>query len=380
MNILTLLGTFLLYCKDSPRQKELRPHTFIDESGQSMVFAAVLMSVLLGFGALAVDVGYMNNEKGRLQNALDAACLAAAQELPDEVKASTSANEYIQLNGYEPDDISIGFADCDSTVEIAGTKAISFGFAKILGIDGTNIQAEASAEKVKKPLGGAFNYAIFSGSTTNQMQFACSNFIIEGSVHSNHKFNLYISNTDITGAVEAVKTIDIQGSNIDVGPKLPNASIVEMPDFSAIIKSQAQEAGTYYTGNKTYNGSNFNAESAMYVEGDLQINASNFTGNGIVVANGNITINTSNLENLSSSAVCFYSNNGNININASNVDLNGIVYAPRGKISINCSNVTVHGRVIGNEVTSYASNITIISAEKDLDNLPSTSFTVKLTK
>jgi len=118
----------------------------------------------------------------------------------------------------------------------------------------------------------------------------------------------------------------------------------------------------------------------MYVEGDLQINASNFTGNGIVVANGNITINTSNLENLSSSAVCFYSNNGNININASNVNLNGIVYAPKGKISINCSNVTVHGRVIGNEVTSYASNITIISAEKDLDNLPSTSFTVKLTK
>ena len=349
-----------------------------NESGQSMVFAAVIMSVLLGFGALAVDTGYMNIEKGRLQNALDAACLAAAQELPDTVRASSVANEYIQLNGYEPDDIIISFADSDKTIALSGAKPISFGFAKILGFNGTNIQAEAAAEKVKKSLGGAFDYAIFSGSTTQHMQFACSNFNITGSVHSNHKFNLYVSSTEITGAVEAVKTIDIQGSHIDVGSKLPDSDIIEMPDFSDIIKNQAQAAGTYYPSNKTYSGTTFNAESAMYIDGDLQINSSSFTGNGIVVASGNITINTSNLANLSDSDVCFYSKNGNININASGVDLNGIVYAPKGKIAINCSSVTVHGRVIGNEVTSYASTINIISSDDDLDSLPSTSFTVKL--
>ncbi len=358
---------------------EVYTHTFSEnESGQSMVFIAVIMSVLLGFGALAVDVGMMNNEKGKLQNALDATSLAAAQELPDRAKAASVANEYIQLNGYEPDHITIDFADSDNIISVEGSKEIPLGFAGILGIYDTNIKAKASAERLKKPLGGPFDYAIFSGSTTKQMQFACSNFNITGSIHSNHKFNLYVSGAIITGAVEAAKTIDIQGSSIEIGPKIPNASIIEMIDFSDIIKEQAQEAGKYYIGNITHSLSNFNAESAMYVEGDLSINSSTFTGNGIVVATGNITINTSNLENLSNSNVCFYSTNGNINFNASSVNLNGTVYAPKGKIFINCSYLTVKGRIIGNEVTSNASNITVITSPGDLDIFPSASYTVKL--
>lgn len=356
------------------------PHKFIDESGQSMVLIAVIMSILIGFGALAVDVGMMNNEKGKLQNALDATSLAAAQELPDKSSALSVANEYIQLNGYEPSDITIDFSDTDNIIMVEGYKKIPLGFASILGIHDTNIQAKASAEKVKKPLGGPFDYAIFSGSTTKQMQFACSNFNITGSIHSNHKFNLYVSETVITGAVEAAKTIDIQGSNIDIGPKIPNSPVIEMIDFSDVIKEQAKDSGEYYIGNKTYNGSNFDAKSAMFIDGSLQINTSNFTGNGVVVATGNITINTSNLENLTSSGVCFYSTNGNINFNASNVNLNGIVYAPKGKISIYCSNLNVRGRIIGNEVTSSASNITVTTSPGDLDILPTTSYTVKLIK
>lgn len=349
-----------------------------NESGQSMVLAAVIMSVLLGFGALAVDVGYMNIEKGKLQNALDAACLAAAQELPDKIKATTVAENYIELNGYNSEDITISFKDLNKTIELVGTKPLSFGFAKILGHSGADIQAEAAAIKIKKPIGGAFGYAIFSGSTTQLMQFACSNFDIKGSIHSNHKFNLYVSKADVTGAVEAVKTIDIQGSSIKTGPKLPNSAIIDMPDFSDIIKNQAQQAGNYYTGNKTYNGTTFNAESAIFVDGNIQINSSSFTGNGIVVATGNININTSNLKNLSDSNVCFYSTNGNISFNASSIELSGVLYAPNGKIAMNCSYLTVFGRIIGKEVTSYASTIKVTTSEKDLEIIPSTSYIVKL--
>lgn len=53
-----------------------------DESGQSLVLVAIMMAVLLGFGALAVDVGYMTYQKSELQNAADAAALAGAGSIP----------------------------------------------------------------------------------------------------------------------------------------------------------------------------------------------------------------------------------------------------------------------------------------------------------
>jgi len=53
-----------------------------DESGQSLVLVALMMAVLLGFGALAIDIGYMTFQKSELQNAADAAALAGAGSIP----------------------------------------------------------------------------------------------------------------------------------------------------------------------------------------------------------------------------------------------------------------------------------------------------------
>ena len=47
-------------------------------SGAVIVLVAVLLVVLLGFTVLAVDVGYMYNTRAELQNAADAAAMAAA--------------------------------------------------------------------------------------------------------------------------------------------------------------------------------------------------------------------------------------------------------------------------------------------------------------
>ncbi len=48
--------------------------------GQALVTMAVALIALMGFGALAIDVGMMFLAKGELQNAADAAALAGAQE------------------------------------------------------------------------------------------------------------------------------------------------------------------------------------------------------------------------------------------------------------------------------------------------------------
>lgn len=54
-----------------------------DEDGATAVVVALSLIVLFGFGALAVDVGQIYQERRELQNGADAAALAAAQDCAD---------------------------------------------------------------------------------------------------------------------------------------------------------------------------------------------------------------------------------------------------------------------------------------------------------
>ncbi|MFZ2088354.1 MAG: pilus assembly protein TadG-related protein [Desulfobaccales bacterium] len=58
------------------------PQSFYrDESGAVMVFSAILLVVLLGFGALAIDIGHLMVVKNELQNAADAGAMAGSRGL-----------------------------------------------------------------------------------------------------------------------------------------------------------------------------------------------------------------------------------------------------------------------------------------------------------
>jgi len=52
-----------------------------NQAGVSAVIIAIVLPMLIGFGALAVDVGYMCVTKNELQNVADAAALAATRKL-----------------------------------------------------------------------------------------------------------------------------------------------------------------------------------------------------------------------------------------------------------------------------------------------------------
>ena len=344
--------------------------------GSSAIIFALALTVVLGMSAFVLDIGLVMMEKQGLQNAVDAASLAAAQELPDTSAAIGAANAYIQLNGYMPSDINVTFSDLNKKVNIAGTKTVNYIFAKVLGFNNTAILSDASA--VTDKIGGPFNYALFSGSTTASLNLNGSNFYIEGSTHTNNKFRMNGSNQTITGSCEAASTITINGSNINVNVRVPNAPHVEMPDFSEMIKAEAEKAGQAYVGNKSFNSSNVNVSSPIYVNGNVTINGSGFTGKGIILATGDITFNGSNLNNTGNNAVCFYSKNGNITVNGSNATLDGIIYAPNGSVTMNGSNQTINGRVIASEVRFNGSNSRIISGADELKSLPLSS--VKLVK
>ena len=60
--------------------------------GSVLVFTAMMMVVMMGLLALAVDVGYLQNARCQLQKSADAAALAAAAELIDNEAVSGSPN------------------------------------------------------------------------------------------------------------------------------------------------------------------------------------------------------------------------------------------------------------------------------------------------
>lgn len=343
--------------------------------GTSMVIFALALTGLMGFTAAVADYGNVSVQKQRLQNAADSAALAAAQDLPDTTKAQNTVTQYVQSNGFSPSDVSVVFSDSNKTISVTGTKTINFTFAKLLGITSTttHVNASASSGSIEE----AFNYALFSGSKTTTLTLNGSSQNVEGSSHTNQNFVANGSKLTITGACEAMGTVTVNGSQINIDNRLPHSPFVAMPDFSDILKLQAEQSGTAYTGNKTYNGSNYTIDSSIYVNGNVIVNGSHFQGKGCILATGSITFNGSCLNQSTSDAVCFYSKSGNITINGSNATIDGIVYAPNGSITMNGSNQTVNGRVIGNTVTINGSNLNIIGGTTELSSLPTSG--VKLT-
>lgn len=347
-----------------------------DNKGSTMIIYALTLTVLLGFCALITDIGAVMVEKQKFQNAIDAASLAAAQDLPDISKARDTAGQYMQLNGYTPEDISVTFENSNKTIHVNGAKTINYYFARLLGFDNTTIHPSATAES--DSIGGAFNYVLFSGSKNSTLTLNGSSQYIGGSSHTNRNFIANGSKLTVTGACEAMTTITVNGSQNNINTKVPNAQFVEMPDFSETIRLQAEEAGQIYTGNKNYNGSCIDTDSPIYVDGNITVNGSHFRGKGCVLATGSITFNGSNLNESSDDAVCFYSKNGDITINGSHAAFDGILYAPNGSITMNGSNQTINGRVIADTVTFNGSNLSINGGTGELKSLPSHG--VKLVK
>lgn len=340
---------------------------FHRSEGQSTVLLALAMTVIMGLAAIVADVAAVMVAKQRLQNAVDLAALAAAQDLPDTAQAASTAADYVRRNASDAT-VDVTFPDAD-TVTVTASSTVTYTFARVLGYTTATVQAAGSASPGR--IGQALDYALFSGSTTVTLTLNGSNQYVGGNVHTNKNFTANGSNLTITGAVEAVTTITTNGSDIDIAQRVPNAPYVPMPDFAETIKAQAQAAGTYFVGNKTYNGSQIDVDAPIYVEGNLTINGSRFTGRGTIVATGNITFNGSNQKVSASDALAFYSKNGNITLNGSNATIDGILYAPNGNITMNGSNQTVNGRVIGNTVTINGSNLTIASSANDVRALPS---------
>lgn len=132
----------------------------VNESGQSLIIIAFAFVGLVAIVGLAIDLGIMYVEKTRLGQAVDAAALSGAHELPNEIGAWDRAEEYLRMNRYDLNDPDVtfthGFPDepylgvYHYQLAVTGTKTVPLTFLRVLGFTTIDVTAHAVGENANK--------------------------------------------------------------------------------------------------------------------------------------------------------------------------------------------------------------------------------------
>ena len=133
-----------------PGAARRRPRVKRDESGLVLVWTTLFLMVLLGFAALAVDLGHAYYVSQKAQNAVDAAALAGAPYLPGDLTgAQDAAQSLAAVNGFTDgtDGVSvIATQGADpSQLNVTIKRDLPTWFARAIGFNRMNISKSATA-------------------------------------------------------------------------------------------------------------------------------------------------------------------------------------------------------------------------------------------
>lgn len=128
------------------------------ERGQVLMMAALMLPVLLGMSAMAIDVGRYADNRTSLQHAADSIALAASRDLPSESAATATAATWAAKNGIDTSKMTVIITGVSSSnpnprVEVQINETHNFAFMQVLGIDSKPVGARAVA--IKTTPGGA---------------------------------------------------------------------------------------------------------------------------------------------------------------------------------------------------------------------------------
>ena len=119
------------------------------ERGSVIILVALAFVLMGGMGALALDAGLGYVRRVQVQNAADAAALAAVAELPGDPAAATQiAIQFAGLNALNLDasEIAIGPTwSANDTIRVTPRETVNFFFAPLIGIDSAEVGATATA-------------------------------------------------------------------------------------------------------------------------------------------------------------------------------------------------------------------------------------------
>lgn len=345
-----------------------------NQKGSIIVLSTVMLTLALALAGLTVDIGDMYWQRARLQNAVDAAALGGGSKLPSVSAATNTAVTDANANysGFTAANVSI--TNGNNRIAVTRTVNISPYFLQAFGVNSVPVTVRAVAER--QGASPVFDYAIFSGSQTTTLVFNGGGWDVKGSVHTNDQLILNGGGSKITGAAEAVDgnpPILENGGGNSIGAKVPNSSVMDMPDYTNEVKAVAEAAGQVYQTGQTFQTGGQTLPSAMYVKGNVNINGGGWTGKGAIMADGNITINGGGVTMAQGNSVCYYSRNGNITFNGGGGVFNGILYAPNGRITINGGGNFYNGSVVAKELVFNGGGDHFVRDGHPPDSLPVSS-------
>ena len=131
-------------------------------SGQILVLATISMVVLLGFTALAVDMGYLYSTRRRMQTAADAAAVAGATALRDGEDYTKAADDVSSFNGFTNSQNNVAVTVSEPTlpspypsdvtyVEVDISQNVPTFFLRVLGYNSMKVAARAVSGAIAGP-------------------------------------------------------------------------------------------------------------------------------------------------------------------------------------------------------------------------------------
>ena len=225
-------------------------------SGQILMLATIAMVILLGFSALAVDIGLLYSTRRRMQTAADGAAIAGATALRDGENYTKAADDVASFNGFTNSQNNVAVTVSEPTlpspypsgvtyVEVDITQTVPTYFLRALGYKSMNVGARAVSGAVAGP---ACIYALdptdsstFSLTGNSNVTSQCG--VIDDSTSS--------SGLSLTGNITLKATsIGLVGSsfsksgNVTISPQ-PVENLAALPDpLAGRAKSAAPSAGT----------------------------------------------------------------------------------------------------------------------------------------
>lgn len=191
-----------------------------DERGVAMVLFGIAATVLIGAVGLSVDVGNMVLQDSRVQNAVDSAALAIAQDCalnkPACSDATGTANSYAIENAGGAD--VRPFAPGSNAVTVAADKAVPTIFLRLLDVNSSDVTASATASWTGYPIEGApvLPFGAPLCALQNHLPPATTPFVLRSNMASALFFNA--KNTTITKALQNIEPMKESCTSTASGP------------------------------------------------------------------------------------------------------------------------------------------------------------------
>jgi hypothetical protein len=120
------------------------------ERGQVLLLSALAMAALLGFVAMAVDIGLLYEDRRHQQNTADAAALAGVAELPgDPTAAKARAQDWVLKHGLAASEIKTievrSTLVANDTMYVEVEQEFGWVFARVLGLTSSTVTTDAAA-------------------------------------------------------------------------------------------------------------------------------------------------------------------------------------------------------------------------------------------